>query len=1293
MATMLLTTVANAAGAVATTAAMQISTSLLNQAIFGNQTQTIQGPRIDRLHLNTASQGAGVPRVWGRMRVGGRLIWTTHFKETVDAQEVGGGKGGGPSTRVEEYSYSLTFAIALAEGPIDRIGRVWFDGAEVDISSMDYRLYLGSEDQQADEAIIDVEGEDAAPAYRGVAYMVFDDLPLGDYGNRVPTISVEVVRTPPAEANATPSPAELVRGVALGPGTGEFSLATTPVRRVVNDGVYVTENAHVLADQTDLSVALDILQDELPNVETVSLIVSWFGDDLRCQHCLIRPGVELTDRQTDPLTWSAGGVGRSGAYLISTDADDRPNFGGTPSDQSVIEAIEELKSRGLRVLLYPFILMDLPDGNGKPDPWSDASDQPSFPWRGRITLNDAPGQSGSSDQTAAAASEVADFFGDASAADFAVGNGSVSYTGPADFRYRRFILHCAALAAAAGGVDAFAIGSEMRSLTQIRDGQSSYPAVAELVALAGEARALLGAETDITYAADWSEYFGHQPSEGSGDVHFHLDPLWSDPNIDAIGIDAYFPLSDWRSDSGLDDEGYRSIYEIDYLRSAMEGGEYYDWYYASDEDRANAIRTDITDGAYGEPWVYRVKDLRNWWSNQHYDRPGGVRSAAPTAWVPESKPIWFTELGCPAVDKGSNQPNVFYDPGSSESFFPYFSTGARDDEMQRRYLQAFLSYWDDASNPVSSVYGGQMLDMGSAHVWNWDARPWPDFPLRGDVWSDSALHEVGHWLTGRLAGADLADLVRALCAEAGVEDVDVDALTDVVDGLKLDAPSAMRGVLEYLGAVYAFDAVESGGTLLFAPRDNLPIASLTTDDMVVDDDGAAQKTGPLSLSRSPSGDPPNRARIRFFDSAWDYSTALREAQRGVEAEDGMATIDAPIAMSETRAQRAVDRLLEEAWTARDTASFALPPSWMALEPTDVVSISTDTGAQSYRIVELEADGARRIEAVRVDRAATVSRALTATSGSISGTTVQATPVVAVMDLPLLTGEEIAVSPSFAAYLDPWPGAMTLWRSHTDEGYAEAGTLSTRAVIGRTASDLPAAEPWLWSRDAGVEISLSGGSLSSRDALAVLNGANAAALQTSDDGWEVFQFQNAELIGDDRYWLSGLLRGQAGSERHIADSLAAGARFVLLNTAIAQPTAREADVGLERYFRIGPSSSAIDAATHALVVHSAAGTGLTPYAPVHLAAAEQSSGDLSVSWIRRSRIGGDRWDGGEPPIGEEAELYRLRLHKDGAVIFEQETSTAAASIAAADQPDRPFDIGVAQVSAAIGAGPETLITLV
>ena len=192
-----------------------------------------------------------------------------------------------------------------------------------------------------------------------------------------------------------------------------------------------------------------------------------------------------------------------------------------------------------------------------------APGQPAFPWRGRITCSPAAGFAGSVDKTGTAATQVSVLFGAATPGNFSVSGETVSFTGsPSDWGLRRMVLHYAHLCAAAGGVDAFLIGTEMPGLTTIRSGASTYPAVTAFRTLAADVSAILGAGTKIGYAADWSEYFGHHPQDGSGDVYFHLDPLWSDANIDFVGIDNYLPLSDWRDGFDHADalEGWPAIY-------------------------------------------------------------------------------------------------------------------------------------------------------------------------------------------------------------------------------------------------------------------------------------------------------------------------------------------------------------------------------------------------------------------------------------------------------------------------------------------------------------------------------------------------------------------------------------------------------------------------------------------------------------------------------------------------------------------------------------------------------------
>ncbi|MEX0969567.1 MAG: glycoside hydrolase TIM-barrel-like domain-containing protein, partial [Paracoccaceae bacterium] len=776
-------------------AAGGVAGKLIDNRLLGTGAKAVQSGRVEQLRIMGSGEGQSMARAFGRVRVAGHVIWSSRFYEHVAESGSGKGMAAGPSRR--DYSYSISLAVALCEGEVARIGRVWGDGNLLDTSAMTMRLHKGDESQMPDPAIEAVEGTGLAPSYRGTAYVVFEDLDLTPFGNRIPQFNFEVMR--PAKGSS-PAPRDLIEAVALIPGTGEYALATEPVHFEESRGTSHSANSNGDTGEVDFAASLGQLAGELPHVGATALVVSWFGNDLRCNACEIYPAVEQIAVDGTPMPWRVSGVERSAARVIS-ETDGRPNYGGTPADAAVMQAIGALHEAGKAVTFYPFVLMDIAPGNTLSNPYDSTSGQPVFPWRGRITSSAAPGQPGSPEMTPAAADEVAAFFGSAQPGDFAVSGGQVSYTGPAEYSYRRFILHYAHLCAAAGGVDAFLIGTELRGLTRIRASQTVFPTVEALRDLAADVRGILGAGVKISYAADWSEYGAY--AAGDGDVLFHLDPLWADDTIDFIGIDNYLPLSDWRDEEGHEDALAGSIYALDYLQGNIEGGEYFDWYYANSEARKMQLRRPIEDGAYGEPWIYRAKDIRSWWSLPHSNRLGGVRDGSYTGWVPQSKPIWFTELGCAAIDKGTNQPNVFYDAKSSESAVPYFSSGAPDDAIQAAYIQAMLGYWnDEAKNPPSPHYEGRMLDMGRAHLWAWDTRPWPAFPARQSLWSDSENHARGHWLNGRAGQVSLAAVVAEICAYAGLAEVDVSALYGSVQGYILQGDESARQALQPLMLAY-----------------------------------------------------------------------------------------------------------------------------------------------------------------------------------------------------------------------------------------------------------------------------------------------------------------------------------------------------------------------------------------------------------------------------------------------------------------------------------------------------------
>lgn len=272
----------------------------------------------------------------------------------------------------------------------------------------------------------------------------------------------------------------------------------------------------------------------------------------------------------------------------------------------------------------------------------------------------------------------------------------------------------------------------------------------------------------------------------------------------------------------------------------------------------------LPTGAHGEDWIWRYKDLVGWWSNPHHDRPGGIRAATPTAWVPMSKPVWLTEVGCPAVDKGANRPNVFVDPKSAESALPWYSSGARDDLAQRRYLEAMLGHWGvAANNPVSPLYGGPMVDTGAIHVWCWDARPWPDFPARTEVWADGANWTPGHWLNGRAGQVPVAAIVRELAGAAGMDDPDVSALDDLVSGYTVDRPMSVRAALEPLSELLGFGVFERASAVHFVSAG--PAGPVFAIGETVDGSGAAR-----GRVLPPPAELPRDVALTFIDDSADY---------------------------------------------------------------------------------------------------------------------------------------------------------------------------------------------------------------------------------------------------------------------------------------------------------------------------------------------------------------------------------------------------------------------------------------
>ncbi len=1305
-------------GAVIGRAVGTVAGAFIDAALFGasGQAQPREGPRLSDTQVTASTAGSPIPRLYGRARLGAQVIWATNLEEVVETVETSsggssGGKGiggGGSSSSSKQYTYFANFAIGLCEGEISHIGRVWANGDEIDLSKFTHRVYKGTETQTADSLIEAKEGAGNAPAYRGLAYIVFERMALEDFGNRIPQLNVEVFR--PVDDLE-----KQIRAVCIIPAASEF--VYEPTETIIRDdggGFWQQINQNTNQGGTDWTVSIDGLTDTMENTGAVSVFVTWFGDDLRCANCDIKPKVDNDDKDTEPYSWKVQGITRGSAEIVSDKPGGGVAYGGTPADRSVRDALVDLQDRGLKAVLTPFLLMDIPENNGLTDPYdSGASDQPVYPWRGRITVTPAPGETGTVDQTATARTQIESFVGTCAVSDFTVtSDNEVTYSGPSEWSYRRFILHYAHLAKAAENIsgtalDAFVIGTEQPYLTWVRDQNDAFPFVDALVDLAADVKAVLP-NTKVTYAADWTELPAYQTSKfggPSGEVFFHLDPLWSSSNIDAIGIDNYWPLSDWRDGDSHTDKlaGTESIYDLDYLRGNITGGEGYDWFYASQADRDSQTRSDITDTTFGKPWVYRFKDIKSWWENVHYDRPGAVENTSSTGWVPESKPFWMMELGCPALDKASNQPNVFFDPKSSESQTPYYSSGKRDDLMQRRHISAFLSHWDPtdddfvaANNPSSSVYSGRMVDLDYVFIYTWDARPYPAYPNLSEVWADADNWQFGHWITGRAATAPVTQAILKVLEDYGVTDVIAPPVSGDLSGYVIDRNMSPRAALEPLETLFFFDAVESDGKIALRARGQAKsLGTVDTGDVVENAPDAAR----VSVTRAQETELPGRARISYFNAAGDYESASVETLRLTGGSSRVSSVSLAGTARQSVMYAQAEKLLREQWAARERLSFALPPSFLRAEPGDLITVTTAARNIATRITRITQGQALQVEALSHEPGIYEEVDAPETGSGASAGIIYGPPQVALMDLPLITGAEVPHAGAVAAFSDPF-GGVSFFRSPETTGYTLNTRIAAPSTVGETETDLFSGPTSRFDRGniLRVRIFTPDVTLESVSDLALFDGANTLAVQGKDGNWEVLQFRDVSLVSPGVYDLTNLLRGQYGTEDALDDPVAAGARVVRLDGGQVQVTMSQDEIGLPYNWRYGPSPAPIDNFAYVTTQKAFTGRGLKPFSPVHVKGIRDGADDLTISWIRRTRVNGDAWEPSSVPLNEPSEAYEVDVLDGQAVVRTLTASGPSVVYTAADQvsdfgsAQGSVDVVVYQMSDVVGRGTGRVATV-
>ena len=555
----------------------------------------------------------------------------------------------------------------------------------------------------------------------------------------------------------------------------------------------------------------------------------------------------------------------------------------------------------------------------------------------------------------------------------------------------------------------------------------------------------------------------------------------------------------------------------------------------------------------------------------------------------------------------------------------------------------------------------------------------------------------------------LGTIVTDLCGKTGLQPIDlgVAELDQEVQGYMVPRPVAVREALEKLQQAYLFEVIESDWTLAFRRRERDPELTVGDESLAAHEPGN-QRPPKLLETRIQEAELPRRITVRYLNRDAGYQPAAQQAaQQAQLIQDLYETknelvLELPVVMTDDEAKRAAWAILASAWVERESFELFLPPSFVTLDPGDVVDVekvsSALTATLRLRLTEVDLSGGwlLRLKGVTDDPIIWQTNhavgAPTPTSAQ-TGIPFEVPSQGFYLNLPALSAEDgatgafwLGVAPAWALDDTNWRGAV-IYRSGDGVTFDDNAAITTAVGWGKAKSVLPGYERWgVWDTENVLDVLVQSPGLQfeSKTELEVLDGANLLLV-----GNEIIQFVEAMQVGASEWQLSKLLRGRRGTDLAI-DGHQPGEIVLVLDATTLTRVSSLDEVGLARFYKavsIGSDPSLPEAVAF---VNEAA--SLKPYAPVHIEGSRDGAGDLTINWTRRTRFSGEWRDLVDVPVNEASEAYDIDvLDGAGQLVRTLSSTTPSVIYSAADQttdfsaPQSAIDIAVYQLSEAVGRG--------
>jgi hypothetical protein len=527
----------------------------------------------------------------------------------------------------------------------------------------------------------------------------------------------------------------------------------------------------------------------------------------------------------------------------------------------------------------------------------------------------------------------------------------------------------------------------------------------------------------------------------------------------------------------------------------------------------------------------------------------------------------------------------------------------------------------------------------------------------------------------------LKDIVTDVSLRCGLEvsDIDVEELTDLVDGYTITHQMAGRSAIEPLMQAYFFDPVESDYKIKFRKRGRPAVVTIPDEDLAAHSSGS-EPPDLIEIRRKQELDLPQIVNVKYINAAADYQTSTQYEARQAGRSNSAVTVDMPIVLSDEKAAQVAAAALYTAWAERTGLSFATSLAYAKYEPTDVVIVHNRLVRLVHRkrnggIIEWEgyADGNTLYPSDTINQVGAAAPA-----GPV-GQVLVPTPLTAlqIIGTPLL--QDTDASPGFylaAAGMGPgWSGAQ-VWKS-IDGGvsYQPMTSVPNASLIGTVSGALGAYQGGNTFDELNtftVTLIDNGSTATPSSATedVVLSGANAFLV-----GDEVVQARRVVLNDDGSYTFSGLLRYRRGTD---GVAHAAGERFVALTASLVRVAVPTSEIGLPRMYKAITNGGTLAEAQAVSFTYE--GNDLKPYAPAHIGGWRAGNGDLTIAAVRRTRIGGEWRDFVEVPLAETAEVYDFEI-LDGSTVKRTFAGVASPSVVYTEA-QQVADFGATQASVSV-----------